>query len=222
MFGKEMRKWRGIIYGGRDSNTWVPVEQSFDWIHGIITKGACLESETTAAALGKRGVRTFNPMANLAFVSVPLGKYIENNINFGKYLNNPPVIFSSNYFLKDKKGVFLNSKEDKAVWLKWAELRVHNDVKAIKTPTGYIPIYDDLKSLFKKVLNKDYSKEDYLKQFIVRIPENLSKIERIRQIYETKVSDTPEILFKILSKQVSELIQYQKQYGDYIKPDCLA
>lgn len=212
----------GIIYGGRDSNTWVPVEQSFDWIHGIITKGACLESETTAAALGKRGVRTFNPMANLAFVSISLGKYIENNINFGKSLNNPPVIFSSNYFLKDKEGVFLNSKEDKAVWLKWAELRVHNDVEAIKTPTGYIPLYNDLKSLFKKVLNKDYSKEDYLNQFTVRIPENLSKIERIKQIYETKVLDTPEILFEILSKQINELIQYQNQYGDYIKPDCLA
>ncbi|MCJ7697334.1 MAG: phosphoenolpyruvate carboxykinase domain-containing protein, partial [Thermoplasmata archaeon] len=39
----------GIIYGGRDSDTSVPVEESFNWTHGIITKGACLESETTAA-----------------------------------------------------------------------------------------------------------------------------------------------------------------------------
>jgi phosphoenolpyruvate carboxykinase (GTP) len=30
---------RGIVYGGRDSDTWVPVEESFDWVHGIITKG---------------------------------------------------------------------------------------------------------------------------------------------------------------------------------------
>ena len=43
----------GIIYGGRDSDTWVPVEESFDWVHGIITKGAALESETTAAIIGK-------------------------------------------------------------------------------------------------------------------------------------------------------------------------
>ncbi|MBA7696374.1 hypothetical protein ES703_105021 [subsurface metagenome] len=33
----------GIIYGGRDSDTWVPVEESFSWQHGIITKGASLE-----------------------------------------------------------------------------------------------------------------------------------------------------------------------------------
>jgi len=32
----------GIIYGGRDSDTWVPVEEAFDWVHGIITKGASL------------------------------------------------------------------------------------------------------------------------------------------------------------------------------------
>ena len=43
----------GIIYGGRDSDTWVPVEQSFDWTHGVIAKGASLESETTAATLGQ-------------------------------------------------------------------------------------------------------------------------------------------------------------------------
>jgi phosphoenolpyruvate carboxykinase (GTP) len=41
----------GIVYGGRDSDTWVPIEESFDWIHGIITKGSSLESETTAATL---------------------------------------------------------------------------------------------------------------------------------------------------------------------------
>ena len=41
----------GIIYGGRDSDTWVPVEEAFSWEHGIITKAAALESETTAATL---------------------------------------------------------------------------------------------------------------------------------------------------------------------------
>ena len=68
----------GIIYGGRDSDTWVPLFESFDWTHGVITIGACLESETTAATLGKEGVRTFNLMANLDFLSIPIGKYIQN------------------------------------------------------------------------------------------------------------------------------------------------
>jgi len=47
----------GIVYGGRDTDTSVPVEESFGWVHGIVTKGASLESETTAATLGKEGVR---------------------------------------------------------------------------------------------------------------------------------------------------------------------
>jgi len=34
----------GIIYGRRDSDTKVPVEESFDWVPGVITMGAALES----------------------------------------------------------------------------------------------------------------------------------------------------------------------------------
>ncbi|HID92474.1 MAG TPA: phosphoenolpyruvate carboxykinase (GTP), partial [bacterium (Candidatus Stahlbacteria)] len=209
----------GIIYGGRDSDTWVPVTQSFDWAHGIITIGASLESETTAATLGKEGVRKFNLMSNLDFLSIPLGKYIENNLDFGADLNEPPLIFGVNYFLKDKDGNFLNEKTDKRVWLKWMELRVHKEIGAIKTPTGYIPKYEDLKRLFREVLNKDYSKEDYVKQFTLRVPENLAKIDRITNIYKTKVLDAPEILFKVLEEQRKRLAKAKEEYGDYIPPD---
>lgn len=208
----------GIIYGGRDSDTWVPVEESFDWAHGIVTKGASLESETTAATLGQEGVRKFNPMSNLDFLSIPIGKYIENNINFGQRAQKPPKIFSVNYFLKDKEGNFLNERMDKAVWLKWMELRCHNEVKAIKIPTGFIPLYEDLKKLFKQVLNKDYKEEDYIKQFTLRIPENLSKIKRITEIYKTKIADTPEILFKVLDEQKQRLEEAKNKYGEYVSP----
>ncbi|MCJ7571704.1 MAG: phosphoenolpyruvate carboxykinase (GTP) [Candidatus Thermoplasmatota archaeon] len=208
----------GFIYGGRDSDTSVPVEESFDWVHGIIIKGACLESETTAATLGKEGVRVFNSMSNIDFLSIPISKYIENNLRFGRKFKNPPSIFSVNYFLRDKDGNWLNHKNDKAIWLKWIELRVNNDVDAIKTPTGYIPLYEDLKRLFKQVLNKTYTKEDYIKQFTVRIPENLSKIERMNKIFTTRVQDTPEILFKVLQEQKERLLVVQKKYGDYISP----
>ncbi|NQS89178.1 phosphoenolpyruvate carboxykinase (GTP), partial [Patescibacteria group bacterium] len=129
----------GIAYGGRDSDTSVPVEESFNWTHGIITKGASLESETTSATLGKEGVRKFNPMANLDFLSIPLDRYIKNNLDFGEKLEDPPSIFSVNYFLKDREGNFLNDKSDKAVWFKWMELRSHRDIGAIKMPTGFIP-----------------------------------------------------------------------------------
>ena len=207
-----------MIYGGRDSDTWVPVEEAFDWAHGIITKGAALESETTAATLGEEGVRKFNLMSNLDFLSIPLGRYIKNNLNFATSLKNSPHIFSVNYFLKDKNGEYLNAVKDKRIWLKWMELRVHKEVGALKTPTGYIPKYGNLKKLFKEVLDKDYSEEDYVKQFTLRIPENLAKIERIVEIYRTKVPDAPDILFKILEEEKKRLEVARAEHGDCIAP----
>lgn len=209
----------GVVYGGRDSDTWVPVEETFDWVHGIITKGASLESETTAATLGKEGVREFNPMSNIDFLSIPIGKYIEDNINFGKKVAKPPIIFGVNYFIKDKKGNWLNDKIDKKVWYKWMELRINNDVKAIETPTGRIPEYEDLKKLFKDILGKDYTKEAYNQQFMIRVPEHLSKIDRIEKIYETKVKNVPKLLYDILEQQRNRLITFQTKYGDYVTPD---
>ncbi len=208
----------GFIYGGRDSDTWVPVCEALNYQHGIILKGASLESETTAATLGKEGVREFNPMANLDFLSVPIGRYIQMNLDFGKNLKNPPKIFGVNYFLKDKEGKWLNDKLDKKVWLKWIELRCNDEISCIETPVGFIPEYEDLVKLFKENLNKDYKKDDYIKQFMIRVPENLSKIERIEKIYREKVKDTPEIVFIELNKERERLIKAEEKFGDYINP----
>ncbi len=212
----------GMVYGGRDSDTCVPIEESLDWAHGIITKGASLESETTAATLGKEGVRKFNLMSNLDFLSVPIANYIQANLDFAKDLKKTPLIFGVNYFLKGKDGNFLNAKTDKKIWYKWAELRANGDVEAINTPTGRIPKYEDLKRLFKEVLNKDYSLEDYNKQFMVRVSESLAKMERIKKIYENEVMDAPKVLFDTLEAQKQRLLEAQTKHGDYITPDKLA
>lgn len=208
----------GIIYGGRDSDTWVPVEEAYNWTHGVLTKGAMLESETTSATLGKSGNRRFNPMSNLDFLSITIGEYIENQLEFGETLEDSPSIFSVNYFLKDSNGEYLNSIHDKRVWLKWMELRTHNEVDAIKTPTGFIPKYRDLKELFKEILDKDYTKEEYVNQFTIRIPEHLSKMERITEVYENDVKDTPEELYEELRAQKQRLEDAREKYGDYISP----
>ncbi|GAI00873.1 unnamed protein product, partial [marine sediment metagenome] len=208
----------GIIYGGRDSDTSVPVEESFDWEHGILTKGATLESETTSATLGQEGVRIFNLMSNLDFLSIPIGEYIKINLAFIRNVDKPPLIFSVNYFLKNKKREYITGMKDKHVWLKWMELRIHNDVDAIKTPTGYIPRHEDLRRLFKEVLGKDYWKESYIEQFTLRISENIDKMERIAKIYQTKVPDTPDILFKVLAEQRERLEKLRRERGDYVSP----
>jgi len=211
----------GMVYGGRDSDTWVPIKEAFDWTHGIIAYGASLESETTAATLGKEGVRKFNPMSNLDFLSIPIRDYINANLDFAKGLEKEPSIFAVNYFLKDKDGNFLNSREDKKVWYKWAGLRSNRDVDAIDAPTGRIPKYEDLKKLFKEVINKDFSEEDYKEQFKIRVKENIAKIDRIEEIYKTQVMDAPKIVFDVLEEQRERLLSAQARFGDYILPGKL-
>jgi len=208
----------GIIYGGRDSDIWVPVEQAYNWAEGILIKGAALESETTAATLGKEGVRTFNLMSNLDFLSIPLGRYIKNNLDFAKDIEKPPLIFSVNYFLKDKDGKYLNGMADKKIWILWAELRVNGDVDAVRTPTGLIPKYEDIAELFKVNLSRQYSKQDFINQFTIRVPKNLAKLERVEKIYTEKVADTPRILYDTFNDVRKRLKAAAEKFGDYISP----
>jgi phosphoenolpyruvate carboxykinase (GTP) len=208
----------GIIYGGRDSDTWVPVQQALDWEHGVITMAASLESETTAATLGAEGVRAFQPMSNLDFVSLPLGVYIQSHLDFVKDLDYVPPIFAVNYFQRGSDGRYLTGMHAKNVWVKWMELRAHDDTDAILTPTGLVPLYADLKRLFHDVLGQDYAEQDYAEQFVLRIPENLQKIERIENIYRKQVADTPQVLFSVLEAQRQRLLEAQGTHGDYIDP----
>jgi len=211
----------GIMYGGRDPRSYVPVQQSFDWQHGIIAYGASLETETTFATIGKEGVPEINLMSIQDFVAIPLGKYIQNNLDFAGKLDSPPLVFGVNYFLCDMEGQFVNGIRDKHVWLKWMELRVNGDIDAIKGPTGWLPKYEDLKPLFKETLGKDYTHEDYVKQFTIRVPENLAKMDRVEEFHRTKVEDAPAVLFEVLSAQRERLQKAQKQFGDYIAPEKL-
>jgi phosphoenolpyruvate carboxykinase (GTP) len=69
------------------------------------------------------------------------------------------------------------------------------------------------------VLDKEYAKEDYEKQFTIRVPENLAKIARVEAFYREKVQDTPEELFHVLHQQRRRLLEAQKAHGDYIPPE---
>jgi len=208
----------GIMYGGRDAKAYVPVQQSFSWEHGIIAYGASLETETTFATIGQEGVSEINMMSIQDFISIPLGKNIRNNLDIGKRLRKAPVIFGVNYFLRDNEGKFLNGNRDKHVWIKWMELRVHNEAGAIRSPTGYLPKYEDLQRLFSQVLGKDYGKADYTEQFTIRVPENLAKIERVVRFYQEKIADTPAELFRILDQQRERLLRLRENFGDYVSP----
>jgi len=209
---------KGIIYGGRDSNTSVPVCEAFGWEHGVITMGASLESETTAATIGQEGNRVFNIMSNLEFLSISMAKYLECYLEFPKGLKVVPKIFGANYFLRNKEGKWLNGVKDKRVWLKWMELKAAGDVDGIKTPVGTIPRYDILKKLFKELLNKDFTEADYKEQFMIRVNENVAKMDRIIAVYKG-VKGTPAKVFEELEAQKKRLLDLKAAKGDYVTPD---
>ncbi len=207
---------KAIFYGGRDSDTTVPIVESLTWAHGVFL-GATVESETTAATLGARGVRKYNPMANLDFISVPLGTYIENHLKFTKDLKVIPKIYATNYFLKDETGEYLNGKMDKRIWLLWAEGRVHNELKTIETPVGLIPKYEDLKTLFIRELGKDYTEAEYIQQFSLRVVKYLEKMERMSKIFEN--IQMPAAFTEELKAQTERLKKASTKFGeDVISP----
>lgn len=210
---------KGILYGGRDSDTTVPVVESLTWEHGVFL-GATIESETTAATIGKKGVRLHNPMANLDFISVPLATYLENHLKFTNGLSNVPTIYATNYFLKDDQGKFTNGKLDKKVWIIWAEGRICGDFGAIETPVGRIPKYDDLKTLFKELLDKDYSLSEYETQFSIRIDKYLEKMERMTKAFSHL--SMPAAFAAELENQVKRLREARKEYGPVVTPERLA
>ncbi len=205
----------GIIYGGRESDTDVPVREAYTWEHGICTMGAMLESETTAATTGAQGVRKWNVMSNMDFLSMSVGKYLRNNLEFAKHLKRPKV-FGTNYFLK-KDGKYLNGMLDKAVWVKWMELRIHGEAEALDAACGLIPKYDDLQRLFQQVLSMDYTERNYVEQFTIRIPELLAKLDRMEKIYAT-VADTPKVMKDEMAAQRQRLEALRAAKGDHISP----
>ena len=206
----------GIIYGGRDSDTSVPVREAYSWEHGVCTMGATLESETTSATIGQEGVRKWNVMSNMDFLSMSVGRYIQNNLDFASEIERPKV-FGTNYFLK-KDGDYLNGKLDKSVWVKWMELRIHGDVETLDAAYGMIPKYEDLKALFKQVLDEDYTEADYVAQFMINIPQCLAKLDRMEEIYSTKVKDTPETMKAEMKAQRERLEALKAAKGDYVSP----
>lgn len=207
---------QAIIYGGRDSDTTIPVVESLSWSHGVFL-GATVESETTSATIGAQGVRKHNPMANLDFISVPFKTYIENHLKFAQGLNDVPKIYATNYFLKDDSGNYLNSKLDKKVWLLWAEGRVHSEFEAIETPVGLIPKYEDLKTLFIRELDKDYTEAEYIQQFSLRVLKYLEKMERMSKVFEN--IQMPEAFTEELKAQTERLRETRTKFGeDIISP----
>jgi len=218
---------RIITYSGRDSDTMPPVWATRNADQGVVI-GACIVSAATATEVGATGVKRA-PWANAPFIPGALGDYMDAQFKFfGSNriaADKKPVMAGLNYFLthgarggEGKK--LLGEKKDVKAWLAWLERLAHKDVEAIETPIGYLPKYEDLKKLFKEIIDKAYPQELYDKQFSLYIDNIVGRIDLQLGAYE-KEENLPARLFEVLKEQRKGLIALREKFGPIVSPDKL-
>jgi phosphoenolpyruvate carboxykinase (GTP) len=215
---------RVITYSGRDSNTMPPVWTARNADEGVVI-GACIVSAATATEVGATGVKRA-PWANAPFIPGALGDYMDAQFRFFGSdriaADKRPVMAGLNYFLTHQarggEGTkLLGEKRDVKVWLAWLERRAHGEVEAIETPIGYVPRYEDLKTLFSTIIDKAYPESLYNQQFSLYIDNILNRIELQIEAYR-KEEQIPVQLFKVLEAQQEGLTHLKNQFGPVVTP----
>jgi phosphoenolpyruvate carboxykinase (GTP) len=191
--------------------------------------GACIVSAATATEVGATGIKRA-PWANAPFIPGALGDYMDAQF---KFFGNAkikqefkPVMAGLNYFLTDRarggdSSRLLGEKRDVKVWLAWLERYAHDEVDSISTPIGNLPMYKDLKTLFKQIIDKDYLESLYVKQFSLYLDHIISRIE-LQQAAYGKEEGIPQTLFDILDQQKTELSALRDTHGSIVSPDRLS
>jgi phosphoenolpyruvate carboxykinase (GTP) len=215
---------RVITYSGRDSDTMPPVWAAKNSDAGVVI-GACIVSAATATEVGATGVKRA-PWANAPFIPGSLGDYMEAQFGFwgsDKIADDQrPVLAGLNYFLTDEarggtSKKLLGEKKDVKVWMGWLERYVHGDVTAIETPIGVLPEYDDLKKLFKEIVDKEYKEDLYNKQFSLCIDNIVGRIDLQNEAYG-KEENVPAKLFEVLKEQKEGLLALKEKFGPIVTP----
>ncbi|MCL5674877.1 MAG: phosphoenolpyruvate carboxykinase (GTP) [Candidatus Omnitrophica bacterium] len=183
-----------IIFGGKRTQMIPLVSESFDWINGVFS-GARMGSETTAAATNKVGVLRRDPMAMLPFCGYNMADYFRHWIEFGKKFNNPPKIFSVNWFRKDDNEFLWPGFGENIRVLKWIIDRIEEKVGAKETPVGFIPDINDIETS-----GLDIPEENLKKLFEIKKDEWTEEINDIEKFFSRFGKRMPQEIWKEFEK----------------------
>jgi phosphoenolpyruvate carboxykinase (GTP) len=213
-----------ITYSGRDSDTMPPVWVAKNPDHGVVI-GASILSAATATEVGAKGVNR-QPWANSPFIPCPLGDYMDAQFAFFNSTRftdaGRPILAGLNYFLthgaRGGEGPkLLGEKRDVKVWLSWLERYAHGDVRAIGTPIGFIPRYEDLAGLFRELIAKEYPRDLYDRQFSFHVDNILARIALQEEAYR-KEKKVPARIFEVYAEQRAGLEALKAAHGAVVPP----
>ena len=185
-----------IIFGGRRPEGVPLVTESLSWQHGVFF-GACVRSETTAAAEFKGKAIMHDPFAMRPFFGYNFGNYVQHWLDMPK--QNPgaklPRIYQANWFRRGAAGEFLwpGFGENCRV-LEWILRRLDGDEKAgVSTPVGVLPSKDsfNLEGLDKEV--------DWEQLFSVPRDFWMQEAEQMKHFFDEQVgTDMPPAMYEEL------------------------
>ncbi|MEM3703128.1 MAG: hypothetical protein QXX79_01705 [Candidatus Bathyarchaeia archaeon] len=141
-------------------------------------------------------------------------------------LCNPKGIFVSNDSPADIayiRRMAIETGKEKPMATPWNTVHFdgpYDQGRSRKATKYFVTTGDSLGKALNQI-DRKYSKEDYVKQFITRIPKNLTKIEPAERINREKFVGVPEELFIILNQQRERLLKAREKFGtDYVPPEC--
>jgi phosphoenolpyruvate carboxykinase (GTP) len=194
-----------FVFGARQSKDMPLVFQGFNWAHGVYL-AATMGSEATAAS-EHRGSMRRDPMAMLPFCGYNMADYFSHWLDFGRHLPDPPRIFRVNWFRKDDEGRYIwpGFGQNMRV-IKWIVDRMHGRARAVESPLGWMPRYDDLhwkgldfpRERFHELMavNRDVQSADLLEhealfdRFYDRLPK---EFEHERALLKYRVWRSPDV-----------------------------
>ena len=177
-----------FIFGGRLSHTFPLVFQSFDWKHGVYM-AATMGSEGTAAAVNQAAIRR-DPMAMLPFCGYNMADYWAHWLSIENEVQSLPGIYRVNWFRRDKEGNFIwpGFGENMRI-LKWIFDRTKNEVKANKSPFGYMPKHEDIN--WKGL---SFGRGEFASIMDINKKEGLDEVEAQKELFDRFSARAPKEL----------------------------